>query len=143
MTKVDFYILADGAPGNRYTVACRLAEKAWQQGRRVFIHTPSLEESRHMDRLLWTWRDAGFVPHGLYPEADPALNPVLIGHSGDPGEEHDVLINLHPEVPPFFSRFERLLEPIDHDETARKAGRGRWGFYKARGYPLESHNLAN
>jgi DNA polymerase III subunit chi len=143
MTKVDFYILADGAPGNRYTIACRLAEKAWQQGRRVFIHTPSLEESRHMDRLLWNWREASFVPHGLHPEADPDLNPVLIGHSGDPGPEHDVLINLHPEVPPFFSRFERLLEPIDHDEGARRAGRGRWSFYKARGYPIDSHSIAS
>ncbi len=142
MTQVQFYILAAGAPGNRYTLACRLAEKAWRQGHRVFIHARDEDEARHIDRLLWTLRDGSFVPHGRFPQADPELNPVLIGHQTDAGEEHDVLINLNAEVPAFFSRFERVLEMIDHDENNRRHGRERFRFYRHRGYPLESHEIA-
>lgn len=142
MTRVQFYILADGAPGNRFTLACRLTEKAWRQGHRVFIHTGGEEDARHMDRLLWTLRDSSFVPHGRFPEADPELNPVLIGRHADAGEEHDVLINLDAEAPAFFSRFTRVLEMIDHDEASRRQGRERFRFYRDRGYPLETHEIA-
>ena len=126
MTKVGFYILPEGARSNRYTLACRLADKAYQQGHRVFLHTGSDEEARHMERLLWTFRDGSFIPHGLLGQADPTVTPVLIGGGEDAGEEHDVLINLHPQVPDFFSRFERVVEPIDQDAEIRNAGRSRW-----------------
>ena len=141
MTKVGFYILPEGARSNRYTLACRLADKAYQQGHRVFLHTGSDEEARHMERLLWTFRDGSFIPHGLLGQADPTVTPVLIGGGEDAGEEHDVLINLHPQVPDFFSRFERVVEPIDQDAEIRNAGRSRFRFYKDRGYPLETHEI--
>ena len=141
MTKVGFYILPEGARSNRYTLACRLADKAYQQGHRVFLHTGSDEEARHMERLLWTFRDGSFIPHGLLGQTDPTATPVLIGGGEDAGEEHDVLINLHPQVPDFFSRFERVVEPIDQDAEIRNAGRSRFRFYKDRGYPLETHEI--
>ena len=142
MTRVDFYILAERSRENRYSLACRLADKAYQKGHRVLIHTPSEEEARHLDRLLWTFRQGSFVPHGLTNKADPALTPVLISNGEDAKAEHDVLINLHPEVPDFFSRFERLIEPIDQETDTRDAGRKRFRFYRDRGYPLESHEIA-
>jgi len=124
MTRVDFYILAEHSRENRYSLACRLADKAYQKGHRVLLHTASEEEARHLDRLLWTFRQGSFVPHGLTNKADPAMTPVLISHGEDAKAEHDVLINLHPEVPEFFSRFERLIEPIDHrDDTERLKAR--------------------
>ncbi len=142
MTQVDFYILEDGASGNRFSVAARLAEKAWQQGHRVYIHTCSEEESVHMDRLLWTFREQNFVPHGLVTKSDPKLNPILIGHQPDPGDEHDVLINLDSKVPEFFSRFERVTECIDHDGTIREVARARFKFYRDHGYPMNTHKLS-
>ncbi len=141
MTRISFYILPDGARSNRYTLACRLADKAYQQGHRVFVHTCSMDEARHMDRLLWTFRDGSFIPHGLHGKADPARTPVLVGHGEDAEDEHEVLINLGPEAPTFFSRFERVAEPIDQDTEVRKNGRLRYRFYKDRGYPLETHNI--
>jgi DNA polymerase-3 subunit chi len=62
MTQIDFYVLEERATGNRFTLACRLGEKIYHQGRRVFIHTASEEETRHMDRLLWTFRQAVSSP---------------------------------------------------------------------------------
>lgn len=141
MTKISFYVLPDGARSNRFTLACRLADKAYQQGHRVFVHTNSMDEAQHMDRLLWTFREGSFIPHGLMGKADPAHTPVLIGHGEDAEEEHDILINLSSQTPDFFSRFERVAEPIDQDAEVRKTGRTRYRFYKDRGYPLETHNI--
>lgn len=94
-----------------------------------------------MERLLWTFRDGSFIPHGLLGQADPAYTPVLVGNGEDATEEHDILINLHSEVPQFFSRFQRVAEPIDQDAQVRTAGRNRYRFYKDRGYPLETHEI--
>jgi DNA polymerase III subunit chi len=141
MTQVDFYILGKQSTGDRFTLACRLAGKAWQQGKRVYLHTNSDAESRHLDRLLWTFRQDSFIPHSIFEGADPELNPVLIGHQDDVGEEHDVLVNLATEVPQFFSRFNRVAECIDHDTEIKKTGRDRYSFYRDRGYPLNTHEI--
>ncbi|WP_295880968.1 DNA polymerase III subunit chi [uncultured Thiohalocapsa sp.] len=141
MTRVDFYILADGARGDRLTLACRIAERAHGEGRRVLIHAPEPNLARQLDRLLWTFRDASFVPHGLVGETNPAYTPVLISSDGEPATEDQVLINLSPGVPEFFARFERLCEPLDHDPTVRQAGRTRWKYYKDCGYALKHHEI--
>lgn len=141
MTQVDFYILTDQSRANRYALACRIAEKAWQQGRRVYLHTNSNEESNHIDKLLWSFREGSFIPHSLIEKADPELNPIQIGNGNDAGNEHDVLINLAMEVPVFFSRFDRVAELIDHDPEIRKAGRERYRFYRDRGYPMNTHDI--
>ncbi len=141
MTRVDFYILGERARDNRFSLACRITEKAWREGNRVYLHTANENECRHMDRLLWTYRDASFIPHGIVPGADAGLNPVLIGWQGEGGDEHQVLINLCPHVPDFFSRFERVIELIDNDPGVKQAGRQRYRFYKDRGYPLNDYRI--
>jgi DNA polymerase III subunit chi len=71
-----------------------------------------------------------------------AETPVLVDHALTHEGPAAVLVNLHPSPPPFFSRFERLVEIIGIDENEAAAGRERWKFYKARGYEVRSHNLA-
>lgn len=141
MTRVDFYVLQPAAAGNRYTLACRLAEKALNQQHRILISVASDEELRHMDRLLWTFREQSFIPHGILGKADAALNPILLNTSADPADEHDVLINLCPEVPDYFSRFERVAECVDQDEKQKAASRQRYKFYRDHGYPMNSHKI--
>ena len=142
MTQVDFYILPGPSGENRLHFACRLTEKAYGQGRRVYLNTDSEGETQHLDRLLWTFRDRSFVPHGALGQADASLTPVLLGCRRDPEGEDDVLINLTTEVPSFFSRFGRLAEIVDSDPERRRAGRERYRFYRDRGYPLNLHELA-
>ena len=142
MTRVDFYVLSPQASGNRYALACRLAEKAWRQNHRVLIQVDSREAAQHVNRLLWTFRDGSFIPHGLLGEADPALNPVLVNDGDDPGDEHDVLINLARGVPAFFSRFERVAECVDSETEVRAAGRERFRYYRDRGYPLHTVEIS-
>lgn len=142
MTRIDFYVLKAGAAGDRFGLTCRLVERILGKQLRVLIYCPDPAEARHLDRLLWTFRDDSFLPHGLVGETDPLLTPVLISADGEPASEDQVLINLAPRVPAFFDRFERVCEVIDQDPAARRAGRERYADYRVRGYPPEHHELA-
>lgn len=141
MTKVDFYLL--GSRGDsRALFACRLAEKAWRLGHRVFLLAPDAPAALELDELLWTFSQGSFVPHALYKNpADIEANPVLIGHDEPPADVHDVLVSLAPDVPPWFSRFARVAELVGADESEKAGARERFRFYRERGYALETHNL--
>ncbi|MGD8616362.1 MAG: DNA polymerase III subunit chi [Gammaproteobacteria bacterium] len=141
MTQVDFYVLSGDSPENRLRFACRLTDKAYRLGHRVFIHTESAKQTRALDDLLWTFQQSSFIPHGSDPGAGPVTPPVLLGHDVEPDAGNQVLINLAAEVPLFFSRFERVAELVDDNAEIRRAGRTRYSFYRERGYPLRTHEI--
>jgi len=141
MTKVDFYLL-DGGTDSRERFACRLTEKAWRLGNRVFLLAPDKPAALELDELLWTFSQGSFVPHAVCAnDGDVDVHPVLIGHTEPPAALTDVLISLAPEVPSWFSRFARVAELVGATEEDKARGRERFRFYRERGYPLEAHNL--
>ncbi len=139
MPRIDFYTLEPDSPGDRHLLTCRLVERTRAEHLRVLIHCPDAAAARSLDRLLWTYRQASFIPHGLVGQTDHALTPVLIGLDDTPLDEDQVLINLAQEAPPFFSRFARVCEPVDQDPSVRAAARERFRFYRDLGFPLEHH----
>jgi len=141
VTRVDFYILPDGAPSGREHFACRLADIAFQRGQRIYVYTESKDQAKTLDNLLWTFQAGSFLPHDLHPSESAANTPVLIGHDGVPDDGHEVLINLAETVPNFFSRFDRVAEIVNQDAAVKQASRERFRFYRDRGYALESHTL--
>ena len=141
MTRIDFYILEESSRQDRYVLSCRIIEKAWKSRHRVMVQTASEEEARHLDRLLWTFRDQSFVPHALLPVADAETTPVIIGWNSDAGEERDLLVNLSDEIPAYFSRFDRVIEPVDNDAGRRAISREHYRFYRDRGYPLNNTTI--
>ncbi|MFC1772951.1 DNA polymerase III subunit chi [Pseudomonadota bacterium] len=143
MTEVDFYILNGEDSRQRMQFACRLTDKAYRLGHKVYIHTESAQQSRELDDMLWTFQQNSFIPHGQYEADNASPPPVQLGHDNEPDASHQVLINLAPEVPLFFSRFERVAELVNKDNTVRQQGRTRYSFYKQRGYPLRSHEIRN
>lgn len=140
MTRISFYILKSVQATERQVFACRLAEKAYRLGHQVYIHVQNAEECEQLNQALWSFRADSFVPHQTANSHD-ADCPVLIGHDSSPPRLMDLLINLHPEQPLFFSQFERMAEIIDENEAVKLAGRKRFQFYKQRGYDLETHQL--
>ena len=143
--QVDFYILEAAAEHERLRTACRLAEKAWQKGHRVFIHTQSVETAKQVDDMLWTYRQDSFVPHALLndrqaPDTDD-LEPVLVGNGTAEPEDIDVLINLTESVPAFAEKSTRIAEIVSADDAARRAGRTRYRDYRDRGITIHQHNL--
>lgn len=145
MTRIDFYILEPDSPGDLLILTCRLTERIHSEGLRILIHCPDADLARQLDRLLWTYRQDSFLPHGVVGPANPDLDlrqtPILISGNGSPETEDQVLINLATAVPPFFSRFERVCEPVGQEPELKSAGRERFRFYRDRGYPLGHHPI--
>jgi DNA polymerase-3 subunit chi len=141
MTKVDFYLLSTDSD-SRERFACRLAEKAWRLGNRIFLLAQDKPAAHKLDDLLWTFSQGSFVPHAVCEQdTDANVHPVLIGHAEPPDTLNDVLISLNPEVPAWFSRFTRIAELVGATEDDKARGRERFRFYRERGYPLEMHKL--
>ena len=145
MTRVDFYVLDGEDEASRLTLVCRLAEKAHERGKTVFVHDDDEGRLGRLDAALWSFRPESFVPHRLLAADEPPdgvdSDPVQLG-LGEPAADRSVLINLAREVPAFFSRLERTLEVVDQHPDVRAAGRERYRFYRHRGYPLELHRIA-
>jgi DNA polymerase-3 subunit chi len=141
MTRVDFYVLRNHTPGGKHRLACRLADKAFRLGHQIFIHASGPEEAARLDELLWTFGPGTFVPHALCTPRLTEPEPVLIGEGEPPAGFGEVLIGLAADVPPFFSRFERMVELVDDTEADRKLARERFRFYRDRGYLLETHEV--
>lgn len=138
MTSIDFYTHCN----DRYDVAARLVAKAFAAHGSVRVLTSDEAATAEFDRRLWTTPATGFLPHCRLSGALASETPILVDHVLDHHGAADVLINLHSSSPPFFSRFQRLVEIVSADEADVAAGRERWKFYKARGYEMRQHSLA-
>lgn len=138
MTKVDFYT---GSPDKLRTV-CQLSHKAMQGGVRTVISLPDAATTDTLDKLLWHYPATAFIPHNRSGAETSAEIPVILDHGGDKFPHHDLLISLHNECVPYFSRFERVIEVIGTGEEDSRMGRERFKFYRDRGYELQHIDLS-
>ena len=141
MSQIDFYVLRDTQTfSDRDRFVCRLTDKVWHQGYRLYIHTGGVAQAKVLDDLLWTFRQESFLPHDISSEA-PSIAPIQIGYLEQHFHPLDVLINLTDTVPSFFEQFNRIVEIIVDLPQARETGRQRYRFYKERGHPLNTHDI--
>ena len=139
MTKVDFYT----GSTDKLRTACQLSHKAMQSGVRIAISLPDEATSAALDKLLWHYPATAFIPHCLGDAQDADQMPVVLNHGSDRFPHHDLLISLHNECLPFFSRFERVVEIVSNDAEDSRMGRERFKFYRDRGYELRHIDLAS
>ena len=137
MTRIDFHF---NAP-DKLQYGCRLLRKIYRAGQRAVVYAPPTVLAA-LDRELWTFSPLDFIAH--VPALDPlaASTPILLCSEPVDTPHSDVLVNLALQTPSFFSRFERLIEVVTQADDDRAAARDRWRFYKERGYPLSSFDLA-
>jgi DNA polymerase-3 subunit chi len=138
MTLIDFY---PHVP-DRLGIAARLCAKAYAAHGHVRVLTPDRATADTLDRMLWLHPALSFIPHCRMDSVIADETPVWIDETLDHRGPAAVLVNLHPETPPFFSRFARLAEIVGTDPDDVAAGRARFKFYRERGYELRTHNLA-
>jgi DNA polymerase-3 subunit chi len=142
--RVSFYVLTGAEPGARLGYACRLVEKVYRLQQRVHAHAADDGMARHLDELLWTFRQGSFVPHELLsPSGTTPVAPVTIGSTasaaGPPAA--DLLVNLADDVPDFYGGFARIAEIVDGSAAGREAGRARHRFYRQQGLEPETHEV--
>jgi len=148
MPQIDFYILPQAEREARFAFACRLIEKAHGLGHRVYVHAENNDDAKQLDDLLWSYRPASFLPHGIVGnnKTGDAGKPeqrtdVEIGCSGNAGDHVDVLINLSLAVPAFYERFARVSEIVVQEPAVLHATRISWKFYSDKGIAINRHDM--
>ena len=139
--RVDFYTTDDARPEAAARLMCRVIEKAYGQGLKVYVHTPTPRRARFFDELLWTFRPGSFVPHEVCDGSGRQGVPVRIGSGAVVRGDATVLCNLSTEPPPSLDGFERLVDVADGSEPGRSQGRTRFRCYKGQSLPLTHHPL--
>lgn len=138
MTRIDFHTNIPDKIG--YT--CRLVRKARGADQKVVIFADPTQLAA-LDQALWTFSEQDFLPHVMAGDELAALTPVILTNDADtPLPHHQVLVNLAPQAPAHFARFERMVEIVSTSDDDVQAGRERYRQYQQRGYPL-THFVAD
>ena len=137
MTEVKFFFNVD----HKLNFACKLAKKAFEDGRKLVVYAPDADRAREFDRLLWTFSQLSFVPHVRAEHVLASETPIIIATDDQALPHHDALLNLGNEPPPFFSRFEHLREIVSMNDEDRGYARERLKFYKSRGFNILNHDM--
>jgi DNA polymerase-3 subunit chi len=137
MTRIDFHF---NAP-DKLQYACRLVRKIHRTGHRIVVFADAVALAE-FDRALWSFSSLDFIPHVAAGDPLAPDTPVLLCSEPVDTAHADVLVNLSTLTPSFFSRFERVVEVVGSEDDDREQARARWRFYRDRGYPLHSHDLA-
>jgi DNA polymerase-3 subunit chi len=138
VTTIDFYT----SVADPLRFVAKLVTKAYRSHGCVRVLTSDPDATTALDRLLWSEPQQSFLPHCRLASPIASETPVLVDHVLEHAGPVEVLVNLHRDPPPFFSRFERLAEVVGADEASLAAGRLRYRFYKERGYELRQHDWA-
>jgi DNA polymerase-3 subunit chi len=139
VTSIDFYVQA----ADKHEVVRRLCHKAIASKARLMLWAHDHATCQRLSRLIWSTPSTGFIPHCSANDPLAAVTPIILDFENGPFPHDDVLINLRTEVPPFFSRFQRLIEIVSAtDEDDKREARTRFRHYRDRGYEIRTHDLA-
>ena|SRR5438128_4047344 len=141
---IDFYLLHTLIQEDLYRFTCRLIDKAYLLQKKIFIQISSHEEGQRIDELLWTFRDISFIPHcylGVNSVIDPLLSVNIAANK--PSElDADILFNLSPKVPTYFTEFSRIIEVVSEEKENKNQSRQKYKFYKTQNCQLTMHNIS-
>lgn len=143
MTKVHFHQV-QGSSEDTLTRAlqlvCELADEAGKRRHSVLVNCRDTEQLKSLEQYLWQHIPSSFLAHSTV--ADERA-PIYLCSGEEPGDYHDMMINLDSNTPSWFSRFEHLAELIYGDEAQVQTKRERFAHYKHMGYPLSFSKVEN
>ena len=145
MARADFYLIAKPRFREQpLLLVCELARKALAAGQPMLVLARDVEQAELLDDLLWSFDPDAYVPHqiagadmdddGAEEEAD-----VLIVPPGVDVALRPLVLNLRDGA--VEGAFERVLEVVPADPSAREPLRARWTQYKARGFELNKYDM--
>ena len=151
MTRIEFYF---NVP-DKHEMVENLVQLALTKRRQITILTSDEAVSASISDYLWQNKPTSFLPNLRVNHVDSstqlsspqdkplnlsqtALTPIVIGSQIDRLTFDDMLINLTPSEPVFFSRFTQLIEIISLNENDKMTGRQRYKFYRDRGYEIKN-----
>jgi DNA polymerase III subunit chi len=138
--RADFYLIAK--PRFReepLRLVCELAKKAFEANLWTLVLARDAEQAEALDEMLWDMGDDAYIPHQVAGDEEDELTPVLIATPDIDVAMRALVINLRDEA--VEGSFERVLEVVPADDSAREPLRERWKQYKARGLQVSKHDM--
>ena len=112
----------------------RLLEKIRAAGHRVVLRAADAERLDQLDRLLWTFRNDSFLPHGTRHDGHDAAQPIWLTTGLDNPNRATVLVLVDGAEATDAAGFERVLELFDgRDAEAVARARKRWRWAEGQG----------
>ena len=141
MPRADFYLIQK--PRFReepLRLVCELARKAYDANLWTLVLARDAAQAAALDELLWAFDEDAYIPHQIAGTDDEdALTPVLIASPDDDVPLRALVINLRDA--PVDGSFERVLEVVPADESARGPLRERWKQYQARALEVKKYDM--
>lgn len=141
MPRADFYLIT--TPRFRsepLRLVCELARKAHAAGMPTLILTRDAAQAETLDDLLWDMGEDDYIPHQIAgADSDEEEADVLIAPPNADAAMRPLVINLRDAA--VEGQFDRVLEVVPADDSARGPLRERWKQYQARGLELKKHDM--
>jgi len=138
--RADFYLIAK--PRFReepLKLVCELVRKSHDAGLWTLVLARDAAQAEALDELLWDMGDDAYIPHQLAGDDEDDITPVLIAPPEVDAPMRQLLINLRDAA--VAGGFERVLEVVPADDSARGPLRERWKQYKARGLEVNKYDM--
>jgi DNA polymerase III subunit chi len=134
MAEIGFYHLRS-TPLER--ALPRLLERARGQGHRIVLRAASPERVEHLNALLWTYDDAGFLPHGSARDGNSGAQPIWLTDRPENPNGASILFLVDGVEAEDIAAFARCVDMFDgNDEAVVEAARARWRRAKEAGHTL-------
>ena len=141
MPRADFYLIDKPRfRGQPLLLACELARKAVHAGQPTLVLARDAAQAEALDDLLWSFDADEYLPHQIagMDEGDDDT-PILISTPDMDIPARPLLINLRDAAPA--GNFDRVLEVVPADPSARGPLRERWKHYQALGFDVKKIDM--
>ena len=140
MPRADFYLIQkERFREEPLLLVCELARKAHDANLWTLVLTRDVEQAQQLDELLWAFDEEAYIPHQIAGDEEDELTPVLIASPEVDTPMRALVINLRDEA--VSGSFDRVLEVVPADDSARGPLRERWKQYQARGLELKKYDM--
>ncbi|MGJ4729665.1 DNA polymerase III subunit chi [Luteimonas sp. SDU101] len=141
MPRADFYLIAKPRFREQpLRLVCELVRKAYAADLWVLVLARDSAQAEELDDLLWDMGEDEYIPHQIAGrDEEDEVTPVLIADPQADPPMRPLVINLRDA--PVGGGFERVLEVVPADESARAPLRERWKHYKAQGLQLNKYDM--
>jgi DNA polymerase-3 subunit chi len=140
MPRADFYLIAKPRFRDEpLRLVCELAKKAYEANLWTLVLARDAAQAEALDDLLWDMGDEVYIPHQIAGDEEDEATPIVIATPDFDAPLRPLVINLRDA--PVEGAFDRVLEVVPADESARGPLRERWKAYAARGLEVNKHDM--